>query len=215
MAALTTFTGGFLDAFTYVGHGGVFANSMTGNVVLMGVLSAEGKWQEVVDHIPPLLAFLAGIYLVHKKQLSNRKSFFKRLASLSLLLEIIFLLIISFLPASFPDNILVPMIALVASIQYESFSKIENYSYSSVTTTVNLRGFAEAAYDYRAGRSVESRQRIKMFGLISLCFLLGALAGGISTAVFFNTALWIPVTLLSMALVLVSDNSTQSIATFK
>ena len=32
VAVLLTVAGGFLDAFTYVGHGGVFANSMTGNL---------------------------------------------------------------------------------------------------------------------------------------------------------------------------------------
>jgi uncharacterized membrane protein YoaK (UPF0700 family) len=29
-------TGSYLDAFTFVGKGRVFANSMTGNVVIMG-----------------------------------------------------------------------------------------------------------------------------------------------------------------------------------
>src|SRR6185437_11215017 len=37
VACLLSLSGGFLDAFTYIGHGGVFANAMTGNVVLMGV----------------------------------------------------------------------------------------------------------------------------------------------------------------------------------
>src|SRR6187402_1432230 len=36
LATLVSFSGGFLDAFTYVGHGRVFANAMTGNVVLLG-----------------------------------------------------------------------------------------------------------------------------------------------------------------------------------
>lgn len=30
VAALLTFSGGFLDVFTYLWHGGVFANAMTG-----------------------------------------------------------------------------------------------------------------------------------------------------------------------------------------
>src|SRR5580658_6145873 len=29
--------GGFLDAYTFVGRGGVFANAQTGNIVLLGV----------------------------------------------------------------------------------------------------------------------------------------------------------------------------------
>ena len=40
VAALLTFSGGFLDVFTYVGHGHVFANTMTGNIVFLGMFSA-------------------------------------------------------------------------------------------------------------------------------------------------------------------------------
>jgi uncharacterized membrane protein YoaK (UPF0700 family) len=35
VAVLLTLSGGFPDAFTYLGHGKVFANSMTGNIVLL------------------------------------------------------------------------------------------------------------------------------------------------------------------------------------
>jgi hypothetical protein len=33
--------GGFLDAYTFVGRGGVFANAQTGNIVLLGVEAGE------------------------------------------------------------------------------------------------------------------------------------------------------------------------------
>jgi uncharacterized membrane protein YoaK (UPF0700 family) len=37
---LLSAVGGYLDAYTYVGHGGVFANAQTGNVVLLAVAVA-------------------------------------------------------------------------------------------------------------------------------------------------------------------------------
>jgi uncharacterized membrane protein YoaK (UPF0700 family) len=37
ISALLASAGGFPDGFTYVGHGHVFANSMTGNVILPGI----------------------------------------------------------------------------------------------------------------------------------------------------------------------------------
>jgi hypothetical protein len=36
--------GGFLDAYTFVGRGGVFANAQTGNIVLLGVAAGERHW---------------------------------------------------------------------------------------------------------------------------------------------------------------------------
>jgi uncharacterized membrane protein YoaK (UPF0700 family) len=53
--------GGFLDGFTYVGHGHVFANAMTGNVVLLGISFMSGSWDTAFNHLPPILAFLLGI----------------------------------------------------------------------------------------------------------------------------------------------------------
>ncbi|HEV3423197.1 MAG TPA: YoaK family protein, partial [Paraburkholderia sp.] len=46
VAVLLTLSGGFLDAYTYVGHGGVFANTMTGNVALLGIHIAAGDWTQ-------------------------------------------------------------------------------------------------------------------------------------------------------------------------
>jgi uncharacterized membrane protein YoaK (UPF0700 family) len=53
--------GGFLDGFTYVGHGHVFASAMTGNVVLLGINSISGSWRTAFRYLPPILAFLLGL----------------------------------------------------------------------------------------------------------------------------------------------------------
>src|SRR5271154_3321911 len=63
IACMLSLSGGFLDAFTFVGHGQVFANAMTGNVVLLGVFAAAGDWRGALDHIPPIFAFLAGVFM--------------------------------------------------------------------------------------------------------------------------------------------------------
>ena len=41
IAMLLAIVGGFLDAYTYVARGGVFANAQTGNIVLFGLHLAE------------------------------------------------------------------------------------------------------------------------------------------------------------------------------
>jgi uncharacterized membrane protein YoaK (UPF0700 family) len=60
-ALLLTAVGCFLDAFTFVGYGGVFANAQTGNVVLLGVDAGEQRWRSALMHAPPILAFLLGV----------------------------------------------------------------------------------------------------------------------------------------------------------
>jgi uncharacterized membrane protein YoaK (UPF0700 family) len=61
LAALLAVAGGFLDSFTYIAHGGVFANAQTGNVVLLGVLAARGDWIAAGQHALPILAFVVGV----------------------------------------------------------------------------------------------------------------------------------------------------------
>jgi hypothetical protein len=61
-ALLLAAAGGYLDAFTFVGKGGVFANAMTGNVVIMGSLMAAAKWTQAWFRIPPIAAFIAGVW---------------------------------------------------------------------------------------------------------------------------------------------------------
>ena len=42
---LLAIVGGFLDAYTFVGRGGVFCNAQTGNIVLLGVYLSLGRWR--------------------------------------------------------------------------------------------------------------------------------------------------------------------------
>lgn len=53
------FTGGFLDAYTYLLRGGVFANAQTGNMVLMALYAARRDGRAFY-YLLPIAAFLAG-----------------------------------------------------------------------------------------------------------------------------------------------------------
>lgn len=65
--AITSFSlalvGGYLDAFTYLTKGQVFANAQTGNIVLLGIAAAEGDFLSVVRTFAPIAAFVAGVLL--------------------------------------------------------------------------------------------------------------------------------------------------------
>ena len=43
VGAVLAVAGGFLDAYTYICRGHVFANAQTGNIVLLGVNLAAGE----------------------------------------------------------------------------------------------------------------------------------------------------------------------------
>lgn len=63
LGIMLALTGGFLDAYTYITRGGVFANAQTGNIVLMGINLAKGDFERVIHYVVPILAFALGILL--------------------------------------------------------------------------------------------------------------------------------------------------------
>src|SRR3954447_24281202 len=62
VALLLAFTGGYLDAYTWIIHG-VMANAQTANLVLLWVYGMAGDWDKAVHFVPPILAFAAGIVI--------------------------------------------------------------------------------------------------------------------------------------------------------
>ena len=62
MGLLLAATGGFLDAYTYVARGRVFANAQTGNLVLLGLRAFETDPQ-ALRYLVPVCAFVLGIVL--------------------------------------------------------------------------------------------------------------------------------------------------------
>ena len=66
-----TLSGGFQDAYTYMGRGKVFANAQTGNIVLMATNFCEGDFAKALRYLLPLLAFAAGVYFAEPKNPSR------------------------------------------------------------------------------------------------------------------------------------------------
>jgi len=117
LAALLAIAGGFLDAFTYIAHGGVFANAQTGNVVLLGVFAASGDWLGAVRHVLPILAFLIGVGIAEKVGDPPVGRRLKRPQRFALVLEIAVLAVVGALPTSFSNTVVILAVAFVAALQ--------------------------------------------------------------------------------------------------
>jgi uncharacterized membrane protein YoaK (UPF0700 family) len=61
IASVFAIVGGFLDAYSYLARGHVFANAQTGNVVLFGVRAAAGNWTSAWQTLPSILAYMCGV----------------------------------------------------------------------------------------------------------------------------------------------------------
>jgi uncharacterized membrane protein YoaK (UPF0700 family) len=202
-AVLLTFAGGYLDAFTFTGHGHVFANSMTGNVVLLGISLTRGDWPEAMSRLWPILAFLAGVFIAHLIRLRSSERHPLRAGLLALSLELGLLVLVALLPASFPDVPIVLGIAFMGALQSTMFGKLEGQAYNSTMTTGNLRKFADS---FSAGiyprRDAQALRQAALFAIVCACFAVGAVSGALITPRLGNVAVLVPIAALGAVLVM-------------
>jgi len=200
-ALLLAATGGILDANVFVSHGHVFACSMTGNVVFLGVAVFSHDWGEIVRHLVPIGGFFAGVTASKyaRSRLTERS-----LLLLGLTFEALVLFVLGWLPTSCPHMVFTIIIAFVAAFQVASYRRVGSFSYNSTFVTGNLRDVAEGLYDAIApGAILEVREKGRAhalaLGLICLCFLAGAVIGAWAGPRFANYSLWLAEPLLITA----------------
>jgi uncharacterized membrane protein YoaK (UPF0700 family) len=207
VAALLILAAGMLDAYTYVGYGGVFANAMTGNIVKLTAALAQDQGWRALPVLTPILAYLVGVGVAHALKEPPLRRLIPSAARVSLAVEVAFLLCVALLPDHVaPDMAVVAGIAFVAALQATSFTRIGHFLYTSVTTSGNLRHFAEsfmAAFVFRrGGPAPQKKQRRETLFFFTLCasFILGALIGAVATARLHHPAVWLPLIVLAAAL---------------
>ncbi|MFT4073907.1 MAG: YoaK family protein [Asticcacaulis sp.] len=203
VAALLIMAAGMLDAFTYVGYDGVFANAMTGNIVLLVVRLAKGEIAGSLPFAAPIIAYICGVAVAQVLKEKPLRALLPSPARFSLGLEIAFLIVVAFLPKSVPNMLVVTGIAFVAALQATAFTRLNEFAYTSVTTSANLRHFASATIAWLVyGKGRESRRESLFFLCLCVCFIGGALLGAIATLHWGHAAVWLPVGLLSAAFAL-------------
>ncbi|NUX99821.1 DUF1275 domain-containing protein [Paraburkholderia sp. JPY169] len=199
IAILLTLCGGFLDAFTFVGHGRIFANSMTGNIVVTAVSLAAENRGAALAHLVPLGGFAVGVFGAHLLRLAASRD--ESLSAIvALLLEAVFLFAAAIV--GMPQLLLIPGISFVAALQTTIFTHSGTQPYSSVMTTGNLlrtlQGFFRSTIPRRDFAGIRSAA---VLATICFCFACGATAGAVATQRFHDVALLGPSSLAFIALI--------------
>ena len=176
--ALLALAGGFLDAYTYICRGGVFANAQTGNIVLFGVKLAELQWRESLAYLLPIAAFFLGIFFAEMVKHRFREQSRVHWRQIILGVELLILLLVARLPER--QNLLAnTLVSFICSIQVESFRKVRGNPYATTMCTGNLRSATERLYLYRLSHDRNQlRRSLEYYGVIGF-FIIGAVAGAV------------------------------------
>lgn len=175
--ALLALVGGFLDAYTYCTRGGVFANSQTGNMALLGISLVRGSWRKGLDYCVPILAYALGVLAAEVNRC------YRRTAALSwrqrtLLVEIALVGVVAALPAR-GDLLANILVSMLCAVQAQSFRKIHGVSYVNTTCSGNLRSAVELFYRFARRRDRVSGRGAAIYAGIIAVFILGVLLGAL------------------------------------
>lgn len=194
---LLAFTGGFLDAYTYVLRGGVFANAQTGNIVMLGIHFFEGHYAKTLQYLIPISAFVLGVIV---SQCIRSKFRFAKIhwRQLILLLESVVLCGVAFVPTS-ANALANAAVAFVCSLQVDAFRKLNGNPYATTMCTGNLRSAAENLYHYGSSHKGQSLYTsLQYFSVIGV-FIVGAGVGA-----FFSQRLGLMCILIAPVVLLIT-----------
>jgi Predicted membrane protein len=204
LGILLAIVGGFLDGYTFICRGGVFANAQTGNIVLVGIDAAKGDFVQAFMALLPILAFIVGIIVTEKI-----KDFdFPSSASITyseqiiIIIEVTVLFIIGFIPNTMPHAFATLPISFVSSVQIASFSKLVDSPYSTTMCTGNLRTASQAAYKAFIKKDANSSLKTKRYMTIIFSFIIGACFSGFLTLLFGVKSIWFASLILIISLLL-------------
>jgi len=212
IGSLLALVGGFLDAYTYISRGKVFANAQTGNMVLLGLRISEGKTLDALHYLLPIAAFAAGVLIAEwiKNRYQNSRTFHWR--QLVLAIEIALLFGIGFVPDGQLNPYVNVVVSFVCALQVESFRTLHELTYATTMCTGNLRSGTEQMFRFLQTRErTFLRNSLHYFGII-VVFIAGAVAGVLFTNVLLERAIWVPSALLLLTLLLLrSDRDAERI----
>ena len=176
LGAVLALTGGFLDAYTYLIRGGVFANAQTGNIVLLGVRLMEGDWGGAGHYLVPILAFAAGVLAAELIRGRFRGAQALHWRQITVAAELLLLAAVAFLPAAL-DTAANVLIGVLCGLQMEAFRRLKTYSYTSTMCTGNLRSGTERLYLWgKTGERDHGHRAAQYYGII-VFFIVGAALG--------------------------------------
>jgi uncharacterized membrane protein YoaK (UPF0700 family) len=181
IASLFAVVGGFLDAYSYLARGHVFANAQTGNVVLFGVRAAAGDWISAGRTLPPIVAYICGVAVARLQRVRPQKQTFRG-TLVCQALELLVLLVLLLFGRFVPDLCAVSLIAFSAALQNTSFSNVGPWQFNSAMTTSNLRNAVSGWVQLAMGENDPKLRGGAIVGsVVLLCFVAGALLGGVCT----------------------------------
>lgn len=189
IGVILAITGGFLDAYTFLSRGKVFANAQTGNIVLLGTNLFQGEYKKALTYLIPVSSFIVGVFIsefIKLKFKNNEKIHWRQII---VFIEIFLLVLVAFMPQNL-NNLANIIVSFICAMQVESFRKINGISCATTMCTGNLRSGTELLFKYIKTKEPDLKEKSINYYGIDLLFILGAGLGALFTNIFKEKAVF-------------------------
>ena len=138
-------SGGFMDAYSYINRGKVFANAETGNIILMALKVCEGKFFEAVNYLIPIVSFAVGVGICEIIKYRKERINMIHWRQILVLFEIFAFIVVGFLPQEM-NRVANSIISMISGIQFATFPKIRGTAIATTMCTGNLKTGTQNMY---------------------------------------------------------------------
>lgn len=201
LGIILAIVGGFIDVYTYISRGGVFANSETGNVVLAAIGLADKDYKMAFNALMQLVFFILGAlvseFFRYRRDKENKNEVYH--AKRILIIEAIVLFCVGFIKEDAPNILVNATISFISSIQISAFTTLVDSPYSSTICTGNLRQLGENFFKAINTKDKIIRARFLRYLIIIIFFAFGAILGGYLTRLIGVKSIFVAVIFVLLA----------------
>ena len=197
-----TFLGGFMDAYTIMTRGGIFANNQTGNMAKLGIHFAQQNWKGVNECFFVMFCCVLGAcfsQVVQHKLHWFQGDWRKR----GLLLLAFALFLSGFVPTTIPHVYVGAAFTFLAGFQSCLFRKWEGAAHNTIVSTGNLRSIGLYLYDALDKNQNQEWSKLARYVMVAFSFAVGCAVGALVCTQMGIRASWLgSVIAITMALTL-------------
>jgi len=194
--------GGFLDAYSYLLKGKVFANAQTGNVVLLFISIANHELHKSLKYIIPIMTFALGIFISETVK-SRRciKSYVRMIAVL--LFEMSVIAAIGFTGNHFQNDIINSVISFIAALQVANFDTVDGNPIATTMITGNLKSSMINLAKYFCTTDKKYLHSCLKYFLIITSFGLGVSVGFIAIKIYAEKSILLCELFIMLAFIMI------------
>ncbi|MFN2101970.1 YoaK family protein [Finegoldia dalianensis] len=201
---ILTLIGGFLDSYSYVTRGGVFAFAQTGNLVLLSINICYGNLDKIVRYVMPIIAFILGTTLVRIFEKKHKYMKIVHWRQVIIVFEGIILALVGFIPENL-NKLACLLISFVCAMQIEAFRRFNGVDLMTTMCTGNLKKATDRFIDYLYTKDNNLLKASFTTYSAILIFILGCIIGTLTSIVYSTKSILILPVIILIAFIIMHE----------